>query len=202
MREPERISIEEYRILALENSGAKKPGGRSSKKPSLRIPKVKYDAAPMAVLARLMRATKTSARIVLQPEERLAAAFATALRAAVLEKRLRAVWTHPANEIAGRRSGLSQIRYAIAKSMGLIDGTADYLFLASDGSGALEAKVGRNGLQDNQKDFQAWCEMNGVKHAVFRTVEEGLEALVKWGFLIPEGQAQTATERVSVGKTT
>src|SRR3546814_19315238 len=90
----------------------------------------------------------------IKAEERLAIDFANALRAATIEGRLRSVWTHPANEIAGRQNRLAQIRYTIAKAMGLIDGTADYLFLWATGIGALEAKVGKNGQQPNQIDFE------------------------------------------------
>lgn len=184
MEPTERLSAEEYR--ALFTGGRKVVVG--SKKAiripkGLKIPKEKRNDAPLAILNRITRKLDISS-LTLKPEERLAVDFADALRALTLEGRLRAVWTHPANEIAGRRSGLSRIRYAIAKRMGLIDGAADYLFLWSDGSGALEAKVGSNGLQPNQMDFQWWCGRNGVRHRVFTTVEEGLAALREWGAIL------------------
>src|SRR3546814_6256046 len=72
----------------------------------------------------------------------------------------------------GRQNRLAQIRYTIAKAMGLIDGTADYLFLWATGSGALEAKVGKNGQQPNQIDFEVWCTEMGVPYRTFTSVEE------------------------------
>jgi len=131
----------------------------------------------------------------LQPEEALAVAFADHLRALVKAGRLRAVWTHPANEIAGRKSGLSKVRYTIAKSMGLIDGTADYLFLWSDGSGALEAKSGKNKQQDNQLDFEWWCLANGVRYEVFTSVEQALQILTDWGVIKDPGPDNLSREK-------
>src|SRR3546814_7825620 len=81
----------------------------------------------------------------------------------------------------GRQNRLAQIRYTIAKAMGLIDGTADYLFLWATGSGALEAKVGKNGQQPNQIDFEVWCTEMGVPYRTFTSVEEGLLILTEWG---------------------
>src|SRR3546814_3669722 len=69
--------------------------------------------------------------------------------------------------------------------MGLIDGTADYLFLWATGSGALEAKVGKNGQQPNQIDFEVWCTEMGVPYRTFTSVEEGLLILTEWGLLPP-----------------
>ncbi len=139
-------------------------------------------------IVRLMTVRKLSPLIRLKPEEVLACAFANALRQATLEGRLLCVWTHPANEVAGQQNRLAQIRYAIAKAMGLIDGTADYLFLKRDGSGALEAKVGRNDQQANQVDFEKWCDHNGVRYATFTSVEQGMSILESWGFLAPKGE--------------
>src|SRR3546814_2795849 len=104
----------------------------------------------------------------IKAEERLAIDFANALRAATIEGRLRSVWTHPANEIAGRQNRLAQIRYTIAKAMGLIDGTADYLFLWATGSGALEAKVGKNGQQPRSEEHTSELQsLMRISYAVF-----------------------------------
>jgi hypothetical protein len=181
MPETERLSIEEYR--AIFATGAKTP--KIGRRPAVRLPKQpkpKRDDKPLSILMRITKRMDLG-KLRLKPEEVLAVAFADALRAATLDGTLRAVWTHPANEIAGRRSGLSMIRYVIAKRMGLIDGAADYLLLWADGSGALEAKVGSNGQQPNQLDFEWWCTTNGVRYATFTTVEEGLERLREWGAL-------------------
>lgn len=181
MSETERLSVEQYRALFAGGAKMPKIGAKAAAKLP-RIPKPKRDDSPLAILSRITRRLDIS-RLRLKPEETLAVAFADALRDATFDGSLRAVWTHPANEIAGRRSGLSKIRYAIAKRMGLIDGTADYLFLWADGSGALEAKVGSNGQQPNQLDFEWWCKKNGVRYHVFTSVEEGLSTLKEWGAL-------------------
>lgn len=183
-----RYSIEEYRSMI--DSGKKGAGSGSRRRGrgvARSVARERDDTLAQRVL-RLMTPRSLSPTIRLKPEEVLARDFANALRQATVEGRLRCVWTHPANEVAGRQNGLAQIRYAIAKAMGLIDGTADYLFLWSDGSGALEAKVGRNDQQPNQVDFQAWCGSNGVRYATFTSVEEGLALLEGWGVLRRRGK--------------
>lgn len=190
MPDTERISVAEYRrLIALSPKSAGKPSTEalrgSTAKMQTRSPvsaKAPLSQRPEAILGRLMRRLKLH-NLKLQPEERLAVDFADTLRTLVLAGRLHAVWTHPANEIAGRRSGLSKIRYTIAKCMGLIDGAADYLFLWADGSGALEAKVGKFRQQENQKDFQFWCEANGVRYEIFTSVDQGIEILTRWGII-------------------
>ena len=177
-----RYSVEEYRAMVAglpkTAKGARRRGGKAR-------PKAPVVEGVLAAIARVL-ARAPLGRLRLQPEEALAVAFADELRRAVLEGRLRAVWTHPANELAGRRSGLSEIRYAIAKAMGLVHGTPDYLFLASDRSGALEAKTGTGTQQQNQKDYETWCLAVGVPYRVFRSIEEGLAILVDWGMLVED----------------
>ena len=182
-----RYSVKEYQAMLAEAAAGKGPLAKRrprSKKPKRSVAQERDDTLMQRIM-RLMAPRILSARIRLKPEEILARDFANALRQATIEGRLRCVWTHPANEVAGQQNGLAQIRYAIAKAMGLIDGTADYLFLWSDGSGALEAKVGKNDQQANQVDFQEWCVSNGVRYETFTTVERGLAILVGWGVLTP-----------------
>lgn len=182
-----RYTVEEYRAMIATESSTKSQTGKArskSKKPKRSVAQERSDTLAQRIL-RLMATRSLSERIRLKPEEVLARAFANALRQATIEGRLSCVWTHPANEVAGQQNGLAQIRYAIAKAMGLIDGTADYLFLWATGSGTLEAKIGNNGQQANQVDFEAWCASNGVRYATFTTVEEGLAHLVEWGVLVP-----------------
>jgi hypothetical protein len=179
--------VKEYQAMLAEAEAGKGPLAKRrprSKRPKRSVAQERGDTL-MQRIVRLMAPRNLSARIRLKPEEILAKDFANALRQATIEGRLRCVWTHPANEVAGQQNGLAQIRYAIAKAMGLIDGTADYLFLWSDGSGALEAKVGRNDQQANQVDFQEWCISNGVRYETFTSVEQGLAILVGWGVLTP-----------------
>lgn len=119
----------------------------------------------------------------LGPEDKIAIDFASRLRAHSLQGRLRAAWTHVPNEVGGGNGRGSQIRYAIAKAMGMVTGCPDYLFLSGAGAWALEAKAGRNVLTDGQKDFREWCALHGVPFSVFRTPDEGEEKLREWGVL-------------------
>ena len=132
-------------------------------------------------LVRLMSYAPLSGRLRIGPEDSMAIDFATRLRIATLEGRLRAVWLHPAQELAhGHRNGVAG---AISKALGLITGVGDYLFLWDIGSAALEAKSKVGQQTPPQKDFQAWCELNNVPYHVFRTADEGEAILRKLGVL-------------------
>lgn len=125
-----------------------------------------------------MQYTPLSRSLRLGPEDRIAIEFAAELRKASIEGRLKAVWLHVPNE-----SKRSKAAGAIARALGLIPGTADYLFLHADGSFALECK-GPDGKQtENQKDFEQWCRTQGVPYQMFRTVEEGLGYVRDYGVL-------------------
>ena len=75
-----------------------------------------------------------------RPEQELCIDFANRLRALELDGRTKCIWTHVPNEIGWNRNKVAQTIYAAAKAMGMIVGTADYLFLAADKSLAMEAK--------------------------------------------------------------
>jgi hypothetical protein len=182
-----RYSVEEYKEMLKEAGTLPKARKRKSSAPKRKITDEKDDTIAKRIL-RLMTPRILSSRIRVKKEEALAIAFANALRALTIEGRLRCVWTHPANEVAGQQTNKAQIRYAIAKAMGLIDGTADYLFLWSDGSGALEAKVGSNGQQPNQIDFEQWCLAKKVKYSTFTSVEEGIAILESWNVISPKAE--------------
>lgn len=122
-----------------------------------------------------------SSRLRLGPEDSMCLDFATRLRVASIEGRLRAVWTHPANELAF--SFHKSPRAGIARALGLITGASDYLFLWDGGSAALEAKAKTGSLTDGQKDFRAWCEEQRVPHFVFRTADDGEQILKSLGVL-------------------
>lgn len=186
----ERMSARDYRDLVAQPAVAPreiKPPKKARKR-KIAIKGEVSSKTPPSFLSAIMRLMAYSAprNLRLKAEEKLAIEFANALRVATIEGRLRCVWTHPANEIAGRQNRLAQIRYTIAKAMGLIDGTSDYLFLWANGSGALEAKVGKNGQQPNQVDFEVWCSEIGVPYRTFTSVDEGLLILNGWGIYQPD----------------
>lgn len=189
----DRISIAEYRqTLERTRKPLKALKGRLT--PKLKLPAVDRSQRTIhEALRSLMFVRDLHPRITLKPEEKLSVDFATFLRAATLGGRLHAVWTHPANEIAGKRSRTAELRYAIAKAIGMIDGTADYLFLSGRISAALEAKVGHGKQQDNQSDFELWCRSNGVPYFIFRTVREGEAILTQLGIIDPVVDLESTT---------
>lgn len=117
------------------------------------------------------------------PEDRLAQEVATMLRVATIEGRLKATWTHVPHEVGGGGK-LAAIRMALAKAMGLIKGSADYVFVSENGGGWIEIKVPGNYLTPEQRDFSEWCGGLAVHHAVCRSLEEVEETLRGWGLLI------------------
>lgn len=142
--------------------------------------------ATPAFLLRLMSYRPLSRNVALGPEDLECLAFTTELRAAALEGRLRAVFTHPANELAGLPPSAPRrflVRAAIARALGLITGSSDYLFLWQGGSLAIEFKAGRNGLSDGQRDFRDWCAHVGVPFHLVRSAQAGLQILRDAGVL-------------------
>ncbi|CAB5162434.1 hypothetical protein UFOVP152_28 [uncultured Caudovirales phage] len=141
--------------------------------------------ATPAYLLRLMHYVKLT-RVTLGPEDLTCMAFVTELRAATLGGRLRAVWTHPANELAGlspRSPRPMLVRAAIARALGLITGSSDYLFLWEGGSLAMEFKSDKGSLTDGQRDFRSWCADMGVPFHVVRSASAGLQILRDAGVL-------------------
>ena len=89
-----------------------------------------------------------------------------------------AVWAHPANELCKPDAAT-----AVARALGLITGTGDYLFLWRDGSGVIEAKSATGSLTPAQRDFRDWCADRGVRWAKIRTADQGEVTLREWGVL-------------------
>lgn len=139
-------------------------------------------------LIRLMNHRALSRSFNLGPEDREAYGFANDLRAATLEGRLRAVFCHVPNELAGIVRVTKQGRRplpqaALAKALGLITGAADYLFCWSGGSCAMEFKSATGRLTEPQRDFRSWCEATGVPFHIIRSSAEGLYLLRTYGVL-------------------
>ena len=117
------------------------------------------------------------------PEDRLACEVADMLRVATLEGRLRATWTHIPHEVGGGNNRASAVRYALAKAMGMIAGSGDYVFVWPDGGGWIELKTPVGSLNPKQRDFREWCLTSDCNHAVCRTVEDVEATLMAWGVL-------------------
>jgi hypothetical protein len=115
-------------------------------------------------------------------EDRLAIEVATELRVATLEGRLRATWTHVPHEVGGKGKG-AMIRMALAKAMGLIKGSGDFVFVWPEGGGWIELKVQAGRLSAHQSLFRDWCKGTGSRHAVCKTPQEVIDKLTEWGAL-------------------
>ncbi len=137
-------------------------------------------------LIRLMQHRPLADGSSLGPEDGAAYKFAQDLRVATMQQRLRAVWTHPANELASVDKTMPRrfmVRAAIARALGLITGTSDFLFLWDAGSMAIELKSADGRLTAHQRDFRDWCALTGVPFHVVRSSAEGLALLRDAGVL-------------------
>ena len=117
------------------------------------------------------------------PELEMCMAFSSKLRSIVLDGKLNGVFTHVPNEIGWSKNKVAQAIYAGAKAMGMIVGTSDYIFIGPHGGLALEAKTKTGTQNPGQKDFEVWCKEQGVPYHVFRSVDEGVDLLKKYGFI-------------------
>lgn len=134
-----------------------------------------------AFLVRLLHYRAPRCR--LGPEDREARDFADQLRAWTLEGRMRCVWWHTASELAGGGGKSAQVRYAVAKALGLIPGSPDYVF-AGDGSAfLLELKAPGGSLTESQRDFRDWCLHCGVTYAVAKGAEAAKQQVTEWGLV-------------------
>jgi len=140
-----------------------------------------------AFLVRLMAYSRLSSTLRRGPEDNEALAFASDLRELTLKGRLLAVWTHPANELAGATFKNGKVRVsplvALARALGLITGTPDYLFLYRDGAIAIEMKSSSGSLSERQRDFRDWCELVGVPFHVCRSRTAAIEVLEQTGLI-------------------
>jgi hypothetical protein len=144
-----------------------------------------------AALIRLLTRPKVPMSMRLGPEDREAIAFADALRAASLDGRLKGVWTKTTPE--GKRHRLTAL---LLRAEGMHTGVADFVFTWPNGGGWIELKTGRNKPTPAQLDFQSWCGLTGVRHAVVWSADEGLAVLTGWDALLPERPARTVRAAV------
>lgn len=119
-------------------------------------------------------------------EDRLSVDVATMLRVATVEGRLRATWTHVPHEVAGRGK-FAAIYMAKARAMGLVKGSADFVFVWPNGGGWIELKTRTGSLSPEQRDYKQWCFETDCNYALCRTVDEVADKLISWGGLTPPG---------------
>ena len=100
------------------------------------------------------------------------------------------IWHNDNGQRAGRDKTARMIAGARAKRMGVMRGLLDYETIWRDLDGVrkhgfLEAKVGSNGLTDEQEDFFAFCNEENIPCAMFKTVSSGLHIMQQWGIIKP-----------------
>lgn len=136
---------------------------------------------PIATILRLMEYRTFRGRI--GGEDRMSVDVAIMLRVATIEGRLRATWTHIPHEAAGRGK-FAAIYMAKAKAMGLIKGSADFVFVWQGGGGWIELKSETGSLTKEQREFRDWVIATGGNHAVCRSKQEVEAKLIEWGALV------------------
>lgn len=100
------------------------------------------------------------------------------MRKMTLTGRCKHVWFHVSNEGSANNKQLWGIRQ---RNMGKFAGVADYIFIGTNSSLALEIKNGKNTLQPSQKEFQRWCEDCNVPHKVAYSFEEAVDIVKDLG---------------------
>lgn len=78
----------------------------------------------------------------------------------------------------------AKVRMALAKAMGLIAGSGDYVFVWEGGGGWIELKTPTGSLSPIQRDFRQWCQDTGCLWAKATTVEQFQSTLREWEVLI------------------
>lgn len=129
--------------------------------------------------------------------------FADRLREAALTGRLRATFTHIPHEVGGGSKNAA-LRYSLAAALGLVTGSADYVFLWKGGgcwiemkrptvAATLTRKRKQGGsLTKKQRLFRDWCDANEVPHCTFTSAKAALEYLHQKGVYDHPGDVSRA----------
>lgn len=111
------------------------------------------------------------------PEDMISHHLAVWLRDMYMDGRTTAVFTHIANEGAGK---VAMVR---KKAIGMVPGCADWVITENGKSIYIELKAGRNKLSDKQLEFKAWCEDAKVDYFCCYSLEEAQQAIIKAGLV-------------------
>lgn len=115
---------------------------------------------------------KAIATSSLKPEQAICVEFANEMRQLTLENKLPYVWFHVPNEFLPSK----RVNYSFdlkQKHMGKFSGTPDYCFIGADHSFFIEFKAGKGKQSPNQRVFEGWCAMMGIKYHLCRSYAEG-----------------------------
>lgn len=111
------------------------------------------------------------------PEDMLSYELAIWLRTQYFDGKLNAVFTHIANEGAGK---VAMIR---KKAIGMMPGAADWLITDGRRIVFIELKAGKNKQSAAQIEFNGWCNEVGVPYAVCYTLEAAIAFIKDAGFV-------------------
>lgn len=102
------------------------------------------------------------------------------LYAAAIQGRLRCVWWHTANEAMGL---LPRHRAALARSLGVLAGTPDLVFVGATKAVLVELKTQTGRQSANQSLFQEWAVECGADYILCRSEGELTQALIARGLM-------------------
>jgi len=105
-------------------------------------------------------------------ENLMAYQLATWLREQSLTNDFPLVWFHVANEISNNKSFTFG---SLLRAQGKFPGITDFIFLGSQICGALELKMPKGRMSENQLLFQSWCNDKKVTHKIAYDVNEAIE---------------------------
>lgn len=86
------------------------------------------------------------------------------------------LWFHCGN--GEKRNAITGARL---KRMGVRPGVADILIFWPEGMGAIELKVGKNSIQESQKQFYVDWIRAGGQYAICRSLDEVMVVIKQWG---------------------
>lgn len=113
------------------------------------------------------------------PEDRLSLDCVHYLKTCTLEKNKKIVWFKVANEFAGNK--LQRFGKKL-KILGKHNGIADYVIASEHKTIFVELKVSPNKQSNDQKTFQAWCEMCNIDYYLVYSYQE-FEEIINDNFL-------------------
>ena len=115
-------------------------------------------------------------------EDQISNDIACRLKEAYINNRLKCIFTHISNEqLVKQNNDFAYLKKR--KALGMIAGTADYMFVGKQSSVFIEVKCDKGKQTDAQKLFQRWCVEQGVKYHIVRSWDELRDILIPLGLL-------------------
>lgn len=137
-------------------------------------------------------------------EDRISNDIACRLKEAYANDRLQCVFLHIANEqLIKQNKDFAYLKKR--KTLGMIAGAADYVFIGQQCSVFAEVKCSDGKQSGAQKLFEKWCVEQGVKYYIVRSWDELQSILMQHGLLkaglsVDQVNMSLRTKRVSKTK--